>query len=813
MAPGTVTTLRVIPKKSGEFPLPSVIKQLPQLLSLIIDMKAVQGIPFRKLKAKRMPSTLQRLVISTNYSFPGFFQTKSGSWVDMYELFPRLVSLTCNIDILDSSMAKWIARMPGTLRSLQIGKWQMNQPLPQTISHLRVHRLLSNAAGDLAIPADLTSLEIVDRVDPSCLPFLIPALGRSVHLESLRLGTQAYPWKRSYYASLPRTLQTLQFYTKPSNELNSLFEEEEKLISDNNKKESDAQGFSKDDSDRVLWQHTAPVSPRRPLASSLKLPPRGAISQTSTSPPTTSIAPLFINSAINWPERLVSLETFHIPLSVWNSLPRTLTRLSVTTCDSTNDEELLVSPRLRRAREEVLARQLSALPRGLLHLTVTNAPAMRLNGPLEIPPLLQTFEMKAIQLDNSALESFGPVAGRRKPRASSTASKTASSPPTASSSANGSNSPQSPRAWTAVVPTSGGSSCISRHRELGTGSASPRSVQFTRSTLRSGVASGESRLTKLAMRHLDERLAASLPQSLTSLSVHYLADFSPALVQKLPKYLSSFDSIVHDHQFDLFDEDQEDIRTLRQGPPSPRHSSSGSSSNSDSSDSNSDADSDNDRKSPKSFKTREIDEDLLIPKLQIPLSPKRATLAVRPIYNLPKHLNHLSVNDYQQLGDGLIESLSNSALDSLQLLSIAQASLVSDLSILWIPKRLVSLRIDASEAISGAVFAALPRELKTLSLASSSAVVDDQLADLPRTLTFLNLASATHITNEGIKILPDSLVRIKFTKNKLLTVDCVKSLKNPVHHRAEVTFEAVEPSFECERFTIINAAVKTKEST
>ena len=778
--PGSVTFIKLHPKESADVSLPMVIRIFPRLVTLEIHLTSLSNIPFRKLKAKRMPQSLEKLVVTTPSPFPSFFQSKSGSWVDCSTLLPYLDTLSFNIDVMDASTRKWIQKLPPHLSSLQIGKWQIAEALVDSLTSLTVSRLVTNSDGMVALPENLKKLEILDRTDLSTgLPCLIPALGRNAYLETLHLGPVAYNWKRAYFSALPRTLTELSFGTKNSNELVLLYEEEEKLIEDSNRYSKDAVD-DEDDPSKGAWKKAEPASPRpaskTPSSelkpSSLKLSFKG-LNSSGTVPPAKSIT-----SVIGWPERLVSLDTTCIPLEVWNTLPRTLTFLKMRSFDmpttgssNTGNEAVLpLTSRQRRQKHDKLCRQLSALPRGLLHLIVSDAPGMRLNGPIDPPPLLKTWDLRAIQLDYFALNSFGPT-----PRTS--ASKTASSVPKVGSP--GDKSAPGSLKWNKVSAPAHLPSRISKHRNNVT---SPRS--------------STDHLETICMRLLDERLVVALPSSVTTIKVDYLASLSPQLVAQLPPNLAILETKHHDHQWELFDEENVDYATPRQGPPSPRSSMSTSSSSESESSEDEGAES--------------SDGDLPL-NGEIMISPRRATLAVRAHYDLPKSLTELSLGDFQQLGDGLIESLSKNSVANLRRLSLRQAALVSDMCVLWLPKQLEILEIDASENMTGAMFADLPKtNLKVLSLASATSISDDQLLELPSGLTYLNLANATHVTDEGIRGLPKGLAKIIFTKNKLITHNAVRFLHHPIHHKPAVTFASVEPSFVCDRFSIINAQVKSK---
>lgn len=775
---GSVTVVRLKPKDSADSALPMIIRSLPRITTLEIHVNSLSNPPFRKLKAKRMPQTLEKLIVVSAAPFPSFFQSKSGSWVDCSVLLPHLNTLSFNIDIMDASTRKWTQKLPRDLVSLQIGKWQVNEPLADSITNLTVSRLVTNTEGTVALPENLNKLVILDRTDFSTgLPCLIPALARNAYIETLNLGPVQYNWKRSYFAALPRTLTELSFFSKNSNELSLLYEDEEKLI-ETSLRSSNGLGDEDDDS-KSAWKKAEPASPRKttkssdsePKPSSLKLSFKSLTSSGGASPAKA------INSVVGWPERLVILETTCVPLEIWDTLPRTLRSLKMRSFDmpepantsSTNELVITLSPRQRRQKHDKLQRQLSALPRGLLHLIVTDAPPMRLNGPIDPPPLLKTWDVRSIQLDFFALNSFGP-----SPRSS--ASKTASSVPKIGSP--GDSSAPGSMKWNKVSAPTHLPSRISKHRNA---TASPRS--------------STDHLETLGMRLLDERLVAAVPSSVTAIKVDYLANFSPQLVSLLPSNLQSLESKFHDRVWELFDEENVDYSTPRQGPPSPRSSMSTSSESESESD---------------GAHSNTSDDDMPL-NGEIVLSPRRVTMAVRAHYDLPKSLTNLGLGDYQQLGDGIVESLSKNAVRNLRRLSLRQAALVSDLCVLWLPSDLEVLEIDASENITGSMFADLPKSnLKTLSLASATSISDDQLMDLPAGLTSLNLSNATHVTNEGIRGLPRGLVKINFAKNKLITHDCVKLLQHPIHHRPTVSLTSVEPSFICDRFSIINAQVKSK---
>lgn len=779
---GAVPALRLSPKESAEVPIPMVMRCIPQLKSLEIHLSSLSKIPFRHLKAKRMPSSLERLVVTSPTPFSSFFQSKSGSWVDCSALMPRLSELSFNIDVMDSSTRKWINKLPHDLVSLQIAKWQVSEPLVDSLTSLTVSRLVTNAEGTVALPANLNKLDILDRTDFSTgLPCLIPALARNAYVETLRLGPVQYNWKRSYFSALPRTLTDLSFFTKSSNELALLFEEEEKLIEESNRNAFGGSSDEDEDQAKGSWKKADPASPRKTSKPSDSGAKPSSLKLSFKSLTSSGGGNTVINSVIAWPERLVVLETTCVPLEVWDTLPRTLRILKIASFDmptpgnsnSSNTAPVQMSGRQRRAKHDKLQRQISALPRGLLHLTVSEATAMRLSGPIDPPPLLKTWDLRAIQLDYFALTSFGP-----SPRTA--ASKTASSVPKTGSP--GDSSAPSSLKWNKVSAPNHLPSRISKHRNA---VSSPRSAS--------------DHLETLCMRLIDERLVASIPSSVTAIKVEYLANFSPQLVSLLPSSLKIFETRYHDRQWDLFDEENVDYSTPRQGPPSPRSSMSTSSSSSSSSEEEeSDAHSES------------SDEETVL-NGEVVISPRRITMGVRAHFDLPRFLIEIYIGDYQQLGDGFVESISKNFVRNLRRLSLRQAALVSDLCVLWLPKNLETLEIDASEKITGAMFVDLPRaNLKTLSLASATSINDDQLAELPQGLTSLNLSNAVHVTNDGIQMLPKGLIKINFSKNKLITHEAPKYLPHPVHHRPALTFASVEPSFVCARFSIINGQVKSK---
>lgn len=144
--------------------------------------------------------------------------------------------------------------------------------------------------------------------------------------------------------------------------------------------------------------------------------------------------------------------------------------------------------------------------------------------------------------------------------------------------------------------------------------------------------------------------------------------------------------------------------------------------------------------------------------------------------SLPPTITSLKLRNFT----GIIPSfVQNMGLSNLLKLYLTLAKKIDDRCIPHLNRHLTDLSLPYAYSISGGCFPMLPRGLTTLNLASSNTIADDDIQHLPRTLTKLSLKFALHLTDKCISDLPRQLVLIWMLKNKKITPKSAPHLPLP----------------------------------